>query len=136
MVLLCGARTPKDVLFEKDLRAWRGRFDVDVAVTVDRATGEWQGAVGVVTKLIDRSHFDPQSTMAFVCGPEVMIRFTAIAFASRGVEDSSIYVSMERNMKCGVGLCGHCQFGPHFVCVDGPVFRYDETLPFFGLREV
>ena len=136
VVLLCGARTPKDVLFEKELRAWRGRFDVDVAVTVDRATSEWQGAVGVVTKLIDRSPFDPQSTMAFVCGPEVMIRFTAIAFAARGVEGSSIYVSMERNMKCGVGLCGHCQFGPHFVCVDGPVFRYDETLPFFGLREV
>jgi NAD(P)H-flavin reductase len=136
VVLLCGARTPQDVLFEKELRAWRGRFDVDVAVTVDRAPSEWQGAVGVVTKLIDRSPFDPQSTLAFVCGPEVMIRFTAIAFAARGVEDSSIYVSMERNMKCGVGLCGHCQFGPHFVCVDGPVFRYDHTLPFFGLREV
>jgi NAD(P)H-flavin reductase len=74
--------------------------------------------------------------MAFVCGPEVMIRFTAMALQGRGVADPNIFVSLERNMRCAVGLCGHCQFGPAFVCKDGPVFRYDRALPFFGLREV
>jgi len=136
VVLLYGARTPRDLLFARELREWRSRFDLEVEVTVDRATAEWQGAVGVVTKLIGRSPFDPASAMAFVCGPEVMIRFTAMALQGRGVADPNIFVSLERNMRCAVGLCGHCQFGPVFVCKDGPVFRYDRALPFFGLREV
>jgi NAD(P)H-flavin reductase len=136
VVLLYGARTPRDLIFTRELREWRGRFDVDVEVTVDRATAEWQGAVGVVTKLIDRSPFDAASAMAFVCGPEVMIRFSAMALEKRGLPQANVFVSMERNMKCAVGFCGHCQFGPHFVCKDGPVFRYDQTLPFFGMREV
>ena len=136
VVLLYGARTPKDILFARELREWRSRFDLEVEVTVDRAAAEWQGAVGVVTRLIGRSPFDPASAMAFICGPEVMIRFTSMALQDRGVTDSNIFISMERNMKCAVGLCGHCQFGPAFVCKDGPVFRYDRTLPFFGLREV
>jgi len=136
VVLLYGARSPRDMLFARELREWRSRFDLEVEVTVDRATAEWQGAVGVVTKLIGRSPFDPGSAMAFVCGPEVMIRFTVMALQRRGMADPSIFVSMERNMRCAVGFCGHCQFGPAFVCKDGPVFRYDRTLPFFGLREV
>lgn len=136
VVLLYGARTPRDMLFRRELREWRSRFDLDVEVTVDRATSEWQGAVGVVTKLVGRAPFDPESAVAFVCGPEVMIRFTVLALQRRGVADSSMFISMERNMKCAVGFCGHCQFGSAFVCKDGPVFRYDRTLPFFGLREV
>jgi NAD(P)H-flavin reductase len=106
-----------------------------VDVTVDRATSEWQGAVGVVTKLIERSPFDPESAIAFVCGPEVMIRFSELALERRGVEPTNVYVSMERNMKCAVGFCGHCQLGPLFICRDGPVFRFDRTQPFFGTRE-
>jgi NAD(P)H-flavin reductase len=74
--------------------------------------------------------------MAMICGPEVMIRFASLALEKRGMATASIHVSMERNMKCAVGVCGHCQFGPHFVCKDGPVFRYDRIAPFFGLREV
>jgi NAD(P)H-flavin reductase len=136
VVLLYGARTPRDMLFPKELRDWRGRFDLNVDVTVDRATMEWQGAVGVVTKLVQRSPFDPENATAFICGPEVMIRFAALALQGRGMPEASIFVSMERNMKCAVGVCGHCQFGPHFVCKDGPVFRYDRIQPFFGLREV
>ncbi len=97
---------------------------------------EWQGSVGVVTKLVQRSPFDPQSAMAFICGPEVMIRYAAQALQQRGTSESSIFVSMERNMKCAVGVCGHCQFGPWFVCKDGPVFRYDRIQRFFGMREV
>lgn len=136
VALLYGARTPRDLLFRRELQAWRGRFDVDVEVTVDRAAAGWQGGVGVVTKLIERSPFDPHSAMAFVCGPELMIRFAVLALERRGVAPTRQFVSMERNMKCGIGLCGHCQCGPAFVCRDGPVFRYDRTLPFFGLREV
>jgi NAD(P)H-flavin reductase len=136
VVILYGARTPRDMLYPKELREWRSRFDVVVDVTVDRATMEWQGSVGVVTKMVQRSPFDPTSAMAFICGPEVMIRYAAQALQQRGTPDSAILVSMERNMKCAVGVCGHCQFGPHFVCKDGPVFRYDRIQPFFGMREV
>ena len=136
VVLLYGARTPRDMLYAKELREWRGRFDVNVEVTVDRATMEWQGAVGVVTKMVQRSPFDPGSAMAFICGPEVMIRYAALGLQQRGVPDANVFVSMERNMKCAVGVCGHCQFGPFFVCKDGPVFRYDRIRHFFGMREV
>jgi len=136
VVLLYGARTPKDILYARELRDWRSRFDLDVEVTVDRATMEWQGAVGVVTKLVTRAPLDPASALAFICGPEVMIRFAAMALQGRGVPDRRLFVSMERNMKCAVGICGHCQFGRHFVCKDGPVFRYDAIHPFFGMREV
>jgi NAD(P)H-flavin reductase len=135
LVLLYGARTPRDLLFARELREWRGRFDLDVEVTVDRATAEWQGAVGVVTRLVARAPFDASSALAFVCGPEVMIRYSVMALEQRGLAAADVFVSMERNMKCGIGLCGHCQFGPHFTCRDGPVFRYDRTLPFFGIRE-
>jgi NAD(P)H-flavin reductase len=136
VVLLYGARTPKDLLFTRELREWRGRFDMEVEVTVDRATSAWQGSVGVVTRLVDRAPFDAAGAIAFVCGPEVMIRYSAQALQQRGVADAGIFISMERNMKCGVGLCGHCQFGPWFVCREGPVLPYDRVGPLFGLREV
>ncbi|HLA79746.1 MAG TPA: FAD/NAD(P)-binding protein [Vicinamibacteria bacterium] len=136
LVLLYGARTPHDLLYPKQLREWRGRFDMEVEVTVDRATTEWQGAVGVVTKLVDRVGFDPTSAMAFICGPEVMMRFAVMSLQKRGIDDDSLFVSMERNMKCGVGFCGHCQCGPFFVCKEGPVFPYGKLIPFFGMREV
>ncbi len=136
LVLLYGARTPGDLLYPKQLREWRGRFDMEVEVTVDRATTEWQGAVGVVTKLVDRVAFEAASSMAFICGPEVMMRFAVMSLQRRGIDDASLFVSMERNMKCGVGFCGHCQCGPFFLCKDGPVFAYARLLPFFGMREV
>jgi len=124
VVLLYGTRTPADVLFRQELEHWRARFDLEVFVTVDRAMSGWKGNVGVVTTLIPRAPFDPRNTVAFVCGPEVMMRFTAIELVKRGVNPNTIYVSLERNMKCAIGLCGHCQFGSYFVCKDGPVFPY------------
>ena len=136
VVLLYGARTPRDMLYARELREWRSRFDLEVEVTVDRATLDWQGSVGVVTKMVQRSPFDPTSAVAFICGPEVMIRYAAQALEQRGTPQASIFVSMERNMKCAVGVCGHCQFGPFFVCKDGPVFRYDRIQRFIGMREV
>jgi NAD(P)H-flavin reductase len=125
VLILYGARTPEDILFLKELQAWRGRFDVSVRVTVDRVTGNWGGKVGVVTNLVKAGGFDRDHATAFVCGPEVMMRYAAQALTERGVSRESIYLSMERNMKCAVGHCGHCQFGPTFVCRDGPVYRYD-----------
>lgn len=136
VVLLYGARTPADLLYRRELEQWRGRFDVDVLVTVDRADAGWRGHVGVVTALFARCFFDPDECVAMVCGPEVMMRFTVAQLQARGVGDDRIYLSMERNMKCAVGFCGHCQFGPTFVCRDGPVFRYDRIRAFFGKREM
>jgi len=127
VVLLYGTRTPADVLFRRELEQWRARFDLEVYVTVDRAMSGWKGNVGVVTTLISRSPFDPHNTIAYVCGPEIMMKFTATELQKRGVNDDRIFISLERNMKCGVGYCGHCQFGPFFVCKDGPIFKYSQV---------
>ncbi|MCX8011106.1 MAG: FAD/NAD(P)-binding protein [Ignavibacteria bacterium] len=126
IVLLFGARTPADLLYDKELTQWGGRFDMDVLVTVDRGDEAWRGNVGVVTTLLKRIYFDPRSTLSMICGPEVMMRFSALELQKRGFSDEQIYISMERNMKCGVGFCGHCQYGPTFICKDGPVYRYDK----------
>jgi NAD(P)H-flavin reductase len=134
--LLCGSRTLKDLLFKRELEKWRARLDVDVRVTVDRADLTWRGPVGVVTKLIDKATFAPDQTVAFVCGPEVMMRFTARELTRIGVGAEHIYLSIERNMKCAIGLCGHCQLGPVFVCKDGPVFPLAEIDPWLKRREV
>ncbi len=136
VVLMYGTRTPEDILFRKELERWRARLDLSVHVTVDRALTEWRGSVGVVTTIIPRAHFDPQNTLAMVCGPEAMMRFTILELMKRGVSVEQIYISTERNMKCAIGLCGHCQLGPTFVCKDGPIFRYDKIQPFFEIREI
>jgi NAD(P)H-flavin reductase len=127
VVLLYGTRTPDDILFRTELERWRARFDLELHVTVDRGTPAWHGNVGVVTTLIPKVPFDAGTAFAMICGPEVMIRFTAVALERLGVATDHIYVSLERNMKCAIGFCGHCQFGPHFVCRDGPVFAYDRV---------
>ncbi len=134
--LLVGARTPADLLFSQELAHWKSRFDFDVLVTVDRAAEGWRGEVGVVTELIPRAHIEPAETVAMVCGPEVMMRFCATALRDRGVPAEQIYLSMERNMKCAVGVCGHCQFGATFVCKDGPVFPLSRIERLMQIREV
>jgi NAD(P)H-flavin reductase len=136
VVVLYGTRTPDDILFRHDLEQWRSRFDMHVYVTVDRALAGWKGYVGVVTTLIPQAPFDPSNTIALVCGPEIMMRFTVTELQKRGVAPANISVSMERNMKCGIGLCGHCQYGPKFICKDGPVFSYDRIKHLFNLREL
>lgn len=136
VVLLYGARSPEDILYRDELRHWRAQFDLDVYVTVDRATSQWRGNVGVVTTLTARAPFDPLNTVAFVCGPEVMMRMTALELQKRGVAADQIFISMERNMKCAVGFCGHCQFGPVFVCRDGPVFPYSRVKNWLATWEI
>lgn len=126
--LVYGTRSPADLLYEAELREWRSRFDVQVEVTVDRADPGWYGDVGVVTTLLPRVPFEPGNTVAMVCGPEIMMKVTARELEARGVLRRDIWVSLERNMKCGVGFCGHCQFGPDFVCRDGPVVPYERVI--------
>lgn len=136
MELVYGARTPQDILYYRELAGWRGRFDVRAHVTVDSATPEWRGRVGVVTRIMAQARFDPPNTTALVCGPGVMMRFTVQELLSRGVSLDQIFVSLERNMQCGLGLCGHCQLGPVFICKDGPVFPYSRVKDWLEKREV
>jgi NAD(P)H-flavin reductase len=136
VTLLYGARSPSDLLFADELQAWRGRFDLDVLITVDHGDRVWRGPVGVVTSLIGRASFDPETATAFVCGPEIMMRFTLQDLERKGITDDRMYVSMERNMKCGIGLCGHCQLGRFFTCTDGPVLSCAALSGAFWIREV
>lgn len=131
-----GARTPMDILFREDLFQWAVSGDAEVRTTVDRGTPEWTGNVGVVTSIFGRASFDPENSLAFVCGPEVMMRFAALELMSLGVPDDRIFVSLERSMHCGIGLCGHCQLGPKFICTDGPVFAYSEIGDLMNARQL
>ncbi len=134
VALLFGARSPDQLLYAGEIAEWRSRFDLDVEVTVDTADRSWRGDVGTVTKLIDRVRVDPGRTTAFVCGPEVMMRFAAMAVVDRGVDSKRVRLSLERNMHCAIGHCGHCQLGPLFVCEDGPVVTWRELEPLMAVR--
>jgi len=127
LTLLYGARSPQTILYSREFHDWKSR-GLDVHVTVDRTDDGWSGNVGVVTLLLQRMSLpDPQNTILLCCGPEVMMWYTIQSARSRGIPDRNFYVSLERNMNCAIGLCGHCQFGPEFVCKDGPVFPYDRV---------
>ena len=134
--LLYGARTPEELLYRHELQRWRSHLDLEVGVTVDYASRDWHGSVGVVTSLIPHAGLAPSQTMAMVCGPEVMMRFTALALLKCEVAPENVYISMERNMKCAIGICGHCQFGPAFICRNGTIFRYDRIMELLGRREI
>lgn len=125
--ILYGTRDPEMLLFRDDLERWGAAPDIDLAITVDHADGDWHGHVGVITKLIARTDFVPDKTAALICGPEIMMHFAAEALMKRGLASADIHVSLERNMKCALGHCGHCQLGPAFICRDGPVFRHDRA---------
>ena len=136
VTLLYGGRTPGDLLFRGELEALRRRGKLSVDVTVDAARPDWEGKVGVVPKLIGGARFDPGSAIALVCGPEIMMHFTVAALIERGITPERIYLSMERNMRCGVGHCGHCQLGPTLVCRDGPVYSYEQLAARMEVREL
>jgi NAD(P)H-flavin reductase len=134
VVLLYGARTPADLIYRSELDDWRARTVVDV--TVDAADATWPGKVGVVPKLIPAAPFDLARAVAFVVGPEIMMRFTVEALLERGLRPERIFLSLERNMRCGLGHCGHCQLGPTLICRDGPVYAYDAVAPWLEVREL
>ena len=131
--LAYGSRSPSELLYRNELDAWSNGDDIDVHVTVDRGDPSWRGDVGVVTPLVQRIRYVTGETIAVICGPEVMMRVVARALEDRGMVPENIYVSIERNMKCGIGLCGHCQFGSDFVCTNGPVFSYAEVAYRLGI---
>jgi NAD(P)H-flavin reductase len=130
--LYLGARTPRDRLFVAEMSALASRADVEVAEIVDRAGPEWFGRVGVVTQLFDQATWDGSRAIAFMCGPERMMQATASTLERLGVRPAATWLTLERNMACGVGTCGHCQLGPFFVCRDGPVFSLAELGTAFG----
>jgi NAD(P)H-flavin reductase len=132
--VLYGARTPQDLLYRDELEAWK--FEIGVDVTVDAADATWLGRVGVVPQLVAQADFRPEAVRAFVCGPEVMIHFTVEALRARGVPDEQIFLSLERDMRCGVGLCGHCQLGPTLICRDGPVYTQAQVAKLLEVREL
>lgn len=136
VTLLYGARSPTDLLFRRELDRWAARAGFDVQVTVDHAAADWRGRVGFVTTLIARLTPDPSRTLALICGPELMMRRSAAALLDLGLAAESVYVSLERNMKCAVALCGRCQLGPVLVCRDGAVFRYDRVRALLARREL
>ena len=123
IMILYGSRSPLDLLYRVELEDWSKAPNTEVIITVDRGDSSWKGHIGVVTSLFSYLKMDTPSTLAMVCGPEVMMKYTCEELERRGLSAERIYLSMERNMKCGIGLCGHCQFGPKFICKDGPVFR-------------
>jgi len=135
VVVLSGSRTPGDLLFTRELERWR-RGGIAAEVTVDRAEAGWGGKVGVVGQLVASARFDPASATCLLCGPEVMMRYTALALIERGVSAERIYVSLERNMRCALGHCGHCQLGPTLICRDGPVYSYEQAAQLAAVREL
>jgi NAD(P)H-flavin reductase len=134
IILLYGARTPADLLYTSQFDEWR-KSDIDVQITVDRADNSWQGQVGVVSMLFYRIRLDRARTAVLTCGPEIMMRFVVFEALARRVPTDRIFVSMERNMRCGQGSCGHCQLGPFFVCKDGPVFPFSSLEPYFNVED-
>lgn len=134
--LLYGARTPTDLLYREDLLGWESAQGVEVEVTVDRASSDWWGDVGLVTRLFPRVRFDPSSTTVFVCGPEVMMRVVSRDMRDRGVPAEQTFLSIERNMKCAIGFCGHCQYGKDFMCWGGPIGSFAGYSQRLGVREI
>ena len=134
VIVLYGARTSNDLQFIREYKTWEDA-GVELQVTVDRGDDSWQGRVGVVPILFYNTRLDPRNTVILTCGPEIMIRFVIFEALARRVPPERIFVSLERNMKCGLGSCGHCQVGPYFVCKDGPVFSFDKLQPYVNVEE-
>jgi NAD(P)H-flavin reductase len=136
ITLVAGARTPTEFLFREELAGWCARSDLEVELTVDRPAEGWTGRIGFVTEPLAGLRFDPSRTIAFLCGPEPMMRFSANVLLRQDLSPEHIRVSLERNMKCGIGLCGHCQLGPLLVCRDGPVVDYATAADLLAVREM
>lgn len=135
VIILYGGRTPQDLLYTDEFEKWQGG-GVEMFVSVDRADENWKGQVGVIPMAFYRVRLDRRKTIVFSCGPEIMMRFVIYEAMARQIAKEDIYVSMERNMKCAIGFCGHCQVGPSFLCKQGPIFRFSTIESFFGKEEL
>jgi len=129
--ILYGARTPVDLIYTHEYSRWQAANGCDLLLTVDRGDRDWRGNVGVVTTLFAKAGIDPGRAIAFICGPELMLKFSIQELVKMGVPAERIFISLERNMSCASGTCGHCQLGPFFICRDGPVFSYPKVRDFF-----
>lgn len=136
VALLYGVREPKDIIFYDWFKYLRNIAPENIHITVDYASDYWGGNIGVVTNLIRQINFTLTDAMALICGPEIMMRFCANELLRHGLKESDIYISMERNMKCAVGFCGHCQYLNYFLCKDGPVFRFDQIKNLIFIKEL
>jgi NAD(P)H-flavin reductase len=136
IIILYGGRSPLDLLYRVELEKWANDFNVEVLVTVDRGDSSWKGHIGVVTALFSYIKLDARATVAYVCGPEIMMRYTIDELDRRGLSQDQIYLSIERNMKCAVGFCGHCQMGPTFICKEGPVYPLPRVRPLLDRKEL
>lgn len=135
VTLLYGARTPRDILYQQEMKEWL-ELGIEIKISVDRSDSIWKGQVGVVTTLIDKHLTSPQNTYVFLCGPEIMMHFAIHELMRKNMNPQHIYLSMERNMQCALGFCGHCQYGPYFLCKDGPVFSYAQLKDYLAIKEL
>ncbi len=135
VLLLYGGRTPHELLYTGEFEKWQ-QGGIEMEVSVDRAEEHWKGLVGVVPMAFYRIRLDAKKTIVFTCGPEIMMQFVIYESLARRIPKKNIYLSMERNMKCAVGFCGHCQYGPNFICKQGPIFSYAALEPFWGKEEL
>lgn len=131
-----GVKAAKDLIMHRQFEEWRRAPRTEVYLTADKSSGRWKHKIGLVPHLLQEVPFDAASTLVMMCGPEVMMRLAIKQLIYKGISASRIYLSLERNMKCALGFCGHCQFGPAFICKDGPVLRYDRIQPLFNIAEV
>jgi NAD(P)H-flavin reductase len=125
-----GCRTPREFLYKKEIDEWSRRKDLDMVLTVDQGGDGWKGHVGLVTTILDGLQMDASKGIAIVCGPPVMMKFATIKLLDLGFKKTNMYLSMEKNMSCGFGKCGHCRLGTYYTCKDGPVFRFDKISEF------
>ena len=136
IIVLYGGRSPLDLLYRVELEKWGNDYNVETLVTVDRGDSSWKGHIGVVTSLFSYIKLDARATIAYVCGPEMMMKYTIDELERRGLQPDQVYLSMERNMKCAVGFCGHCQLGPTFICKDGPVYPLPRVRSLLDKKEL
>ena len=134
VVLIYGARTPEDLQFTAEHDSWE-KAGIELMICVDSCDDTWTGLVGVVPMLFYRLRIDPKNSALLTCGPEIMIHFAAYEAIARRVPRKRIFVSLEKNMKCGFGSCGRCQLGPYFVCKDGPIFNYKKIGPYLEVED-
>ncbi|MFC1807471.1 FAD/NAD(P)-binding protein [Candidatus Omnitrophota bacterium] len=128
-----GCKSPSELLYRDEMKAWHDRDDLNMRLTVDKGDDSWKGNVGVVTTILDDVKMDYQNAIAIVCGPPIAMKFSTFKLLDMGFKDENIYLSMEKNMSCGIGKCGHCRIGIYYACKDGPVFTYDQIKEYEGI---
>ena len=133
IVLRYGARTPSDMVYKDSLPQWAKKSKVDVVTTVDVGEAGWQGNVGLVTTILKNLPVDLKKAAVIVCGPPIMMKFVTLKLLDLGFQPPQIYLSMEKNMSCGLGKCGHCRIGKYYICKDGPVFTYEQLKDMYDI---